>query len=75
MICFYIMDLNNEVKVCLGEFVVKRFIIYGIYDKYIMILFIGDGFIVYVDENGYLLKMFLFFYLDVFVEIFIMNDI
>ena len=32
----YIMDSNNEVKARSGEFAVKRFTTYGIYDKYIM---------------------------------------
>ena len=39
----YIMDSNNEVKARSGEFAVKRFTTYGIYDKYIMTSSTGDG--------------------------------
>ena len=57
----YIMDSNNEVKARSGEFAVKRFTTYGIYDKYIMTSSTGDGPTAYADENGYLPKMFLEF--------------
>ena len=50
----YIMDSNNEVKARSGEFAVKRFTTYGIYDKYIMTSSTGDGPTAYADENGYL---------------------
>ncbi len=39
----YIMDSNNEVKARSGEFAIKRFTTYGIYDKYIMTSSTGDG--------------------------------
>ena len=70
----YIMDSNNEVKARPGEFAVKRFTTYGIYDKYIMTSSTGDGPTAYADENGYLPKMFLLSYLDVSVETFTTND-
>ena len=68
------MDSNNEVKARPGEFAVKRFTTYGIYDKYIMTSSTGDGPTAYADENGYLPKMFLLSYLDVSVETFTTND-
>ncbi len=70
----YIMDSNNEVKARSGEFAVKRFTTYGIYDKYIMTSSTGDGPTAYADENGYLPKMFLLSYLDVSAETFTTND-
>ena len=39
----HILDSNNEVKARSGEFAVKRFTTYGIYDKYIMTSSTGDG--------------------------------
>ena len=68
------MDSNNEVKARSGEFAVKRFTTYGIYDKYIMTSSTGDGPTAYADENGYLPKMFLLSYLDVSAETFTTND-
>lgn len=56
----YIMDSNNEVKARSGEFAIKRFTTYGIYDKYIMTSSTGDGPTAYADENGYLPKCFCF---------------
>ena len=61
----YFMNANYEVQARSGEYAVKRFTTYGIYDKYIMTSSTGDGPTEYADENGYLTKMFLLSYLDV----------
>ena len=52
------MDSNNEVKARPGEFAVKRFTTYGIYDKYIMTSSTGDGPTAYAVENGYFPRSF-----------------
>lgn len=70
----YIMNSDNEVQARSGEFAVKRFTTYGIYDKYIMTSSTGDGPTDYADANGYLPKMFLLSYLDVAAETFTTND-
>ena len=64
----YVMNSNNEVQARSGEFAVKRFTTYGIYDKYIITASTGDGPTEYADGNLYLPKMFLLSYLDVAAE-------
>lgn len=70
----YVMNSNNEVQARSGEFAVKRFTTYGIYDKYIITASTGDGPTEYADGNLYLPKMFLLSYLDVAAERFETND-
>ena len=70
----YVMNSNNEVQARSGEFAVKRFTTYGIYDKYIITASTGDGPTEYADGNLYLPKMFLLSYLDVAAETFETND-
>lgn len=70
----YVMNSDNEVQARSGEFAVKRFTTYGIYDKYIMTSSTGDGPTEYADVNGYLPKTFLLSYLDVAAETFTTND-
>lgn len=70
----YVMGANNEVHARSGEFAVKRFTTFGIYNKHIITSSTGDGPVSYADENGYLPKMFLLSYLDVAAETFVTND-
>lgn len=70
----YIMNSNNEVEARSGEFLVRRFTTYGIYDKYIITSSTGDGPTAYADASGYLPKMFLLSYLDVAAETYTTND-
>lgn len=70
----YVMNSNNEVQARSGEFAVKRFTTYGIYDKYIITASTGDGPAEYADGNLYLPKTFLLSYLDVADETFNTND-
>ena len=70
----YIMNSANEVQARSGEFAVKRFTTYGIYDKYIIAASTGDGPTEYADDKQYLPKMFLLSYLDVAAETFKTND-
>ena len=70
----YIMNSANEVQARSGEFAVKRFTTYGIYDKYIITASTGDGPTEYADDKQYLPKMFLLSYLDVAAETFKTND-
>lgn len=72
--CSYIMNSANEVQARSGEFAVKRFTTYGIYDKYIITASTGDGPTEYADDKQYLPKMFLLSYLDVAAETFKTND-
>ena len=68
------MNSANEVQARSGEFAVKRFTTYGIYDKYIITASTGDGPTEYADDKQYLPKMFLLSYLDVAAETFKTND-
>lgn len=70
---FY-MNGNYDVVARSGEYAVKRFTTYGIFDKYIITASTGDGYTGYADENGYLPKTFLFSYLDVPAETYTTND-
>lgn len=70
----YVINSDNEVQARSGEFAVKRFTTYGIYDKYIITSSTGDGSTEYADANGYLPKTFLLSYLDVAAETFTTND-
>ncbi len=67
-------DANGELQARPGEFAIKRFTSYGIYDKYILTSSTGDGPQSYADANGYLPKLFLLSYLDVPAETFSTND-
>lgn len=70
----YFLNGNYEMQARSGEYAVKRFTTYGIYDKYIITSSTGDGPKKYADENGYLPKTFLLSYLDVAAERFTTND-
>ena len=70
----YIMNSDNELEARSGEFAVKRFTTYGVYDRYIMTSSTGDGPKSYADANGYLPKMFLLSYLDVAAETYTTNN-
>lgn len=70
----YTLNGNYEMQARPGEYAVRRFTTYGIYDKYIMTASTGDGPTAYADENGYLPKTFLISYLDVPAERFTTND-
>lgn len=71
----YILNSKNEMQARSGEFAVKRFTTYGIYDKYIITSSTGDGPTGLADANGYLPKTFLLSYLDVAAETFTTNDV
>ncbi len=70
----YYRDANGEIQARSGEFAIKRFTSYGIYDNYILTASTGNGPEQYADANGYLPKMFLFSYLNVLAETFTTND-
>ncbi len=70
----YYRGADGEVHARQGEFAIKRFTSYGIYDKYILTSSTGNGPEMYADANGYLPKMFLLSYLDVPAETFTTND-
>lgn len=70
----YIMNSDREVQARSGEFAVRRFTTYGIYDKYIITSSTGDGPVEYADAHGYLPKTFLLSYLDVEDETSHTND-
>ena len=48
----YVMNSNHEVQARSGEFAVKRFTTYGIYDKYIITASTGDGPAEYADGTS-----------------------
>lgn len=70
----FVMNANHDVVARSGEYAVRRFTSYGIYDKYIIASSTGDGHADYADENGYLPKTFLFSYLDVPAETYTTNS-
>lgn len=70
----FVMNANHDVVARSGEYAVRRFTSYGIYDKYIIASSTGDGHKDYADENGYLPKTFLFSYLDVPAETYTTNS-
>lgn len=70
---FY-MSPSYDIVARSGEYAVKRFTTYGIFDKYIITASTGDGYTGYADENGYLPKTFLFSYLDVPAETYTTNN-
>ncbi len=65
---------DGEIHARPGEFAIKRFTSYGIYDKYIITSSTGNGPEKYADANGYLPKILLLSYLDVPAETFTTND-
>ncbi len=70
----FVLDSNGQLKARSGEFAVKRFTTFGIYDKYILTFSTGDGPTEWKDENGYVPQSFLVSYLDVAAEEFTTND-
>ena len=69
----FIRNAEGELEARLGEYAVKRFTTFGVYDKYVMATSTGNGPTEWADENGYLPKMFLVSYLDVEAETFTAN--
>ena len=69
----FIRNAEGELEARSGEYAVKRFTTFGVYDKYIMATSTGNGPTEWADENGYLPKMFLVSYLDVEAETFTAN--
>ena len=69
----FIRNAEGELEARSGEYAVKRFTTFGVYDKYVMATSTGNGPTEWVDENGYLPKMFLVSYVDVETETFIAN--
>lgn len=69
----FIRNAEGELEARSGEYAVKRFTTFGVYDKYVMATSTGNGPTEWADENGYLPKMFLVSYLDVEAETFTAN--
>ena len=69
----FIRNAEGELEARSGEYAVKRFTTFGVYDKYVMATSTGNGPTEWADENGYLPKMFLVSYLDVETETFTAN--
>lgn len=70
----YTLNANYDMQARPGEYAVRRFTTFGIYDKYIMTTSTGDGPTAFADENKFLPKMFLISYLDVPAERYTTND-
>ena len=49
----FVMNSNYEMVARSGEYAVKRFTSYGIYEGYIITSSTGDGYTGYADDNGY----------------------
>ena len=69
----FIRNAEGELEARSGEYAVKRFTTFGVYDKYVMATSTGNGPTEWADENGYLPKMLLVSYLDVETETFTAN--
>ncbi len=69
----FIRNAEGELEARSGEYAVKRFTTFGVYDKYVMVTSTGNGPTEWADENGYLPKMFLVSYLNVEAETFTAN--
>lgn len=69
----FIRNAEGELEARSGEYAVKRFTTFGVYDKYVMATSTGNGPTEWADENGYLPKMFLVSYLNVETETFTAN--
>lgn len=70
----YVMNDDYTLTARPAEYAVRRFVTYGIYDRYIMTLSTGDGPAEWADANGYIPKSFLVSYLDVEAETYTTND-
>ena len=70
----YVMNDDYTLSARSAEYAVRRFVTYGIYDRYIMTLSTGDGPTEWADANGYIPKSFLVSYLDVEAETYTTND-
>ena len=70
----YIMQPDHSLQARSGEYAIKRFTSYGMYDRYIMTTSTGDGPTEWADENGYLPKSILISYLDVEAETYDTNN-
>ena len=70
----YVMNEDYTLSARPAEYAVRRFVTYGIYDKYIMTLSTGDGAAELADANGYIPKSFLISYLDVEAETYTTNN-
>lgn len=70
----YIMGDDYTLKARSGEYAVRRFTTYGIYDDYVMTFSTGDGPAEWADENGYIPQSFLVSKLDVYSETYTTNN-
>ena len=70
----YVMNEDYTLSARPAEYAVRRFVTYGIYDKYIMTFSTGDGPAEWADANGFIPKSFLVSYLDVEAETYTTND-
>ena len=70
----YVMNDDYTLSARSAEYAVRRFVTYGIYDRYIMTLSTGDGPAEWADANGYIPKSFLVSYLDVEAETYTTNN-
>lgn len=70
----FIRNAEGEIEARSGEYAVKRFTTFGVYDKYIMTSSTGNGPAEWADANGYIPKSFLLSYLDVVAETFETNN-
>lgn len=70
----FIMDSDYNLKARSGEYAVRRFTTYGIYDDYVMTFSTGDGPTEWADENGYIPQSFLVSKLDVYAETYTTNN-
>ena len=70
----YVMNSDYTLSARPAEYAVRRFVSYGIYDRYIMTLSTGDGAAELADDNGFIPKSFLVSYLDVEAETYTTNN-
>lgn len=70
----FIMDSDYKLKARAGEYAVRRFTTFGVYDDYVMTFSTGNGPAEWADENGYIPKSFLVSKLDVVNETYTTNN-
>ena len=70
----FIMNSDYNLKARSGEYAVRRFTTFGIYDDYVMTFSTGDGPTEWADENGYIPQSFLVSKLDVKSETYTTNN-
>ena len=70
----FFMGSDYNLKARPGEYAVRRFTTFGIYDDYVMTFSTGDGPKEWADENGYIPQSFLVSKLDVNAETYTTNN-